>query len=253
MAPALVRQCRKELPRSGVRKLHGLLTAHWPPWAGVPVPGRDELCRLLRAAGWLVPPKSAYVRTTHSTAPARYANHYAPLRHSQLPPERVWVSDLTFVRCGGGFYYLALVMDAASRRVMGWQLSTRPDSALVCQALKSALAKRRDAHGGLIHHSDRGTQYSSGRFAALLRGNGLTGSMGAQGNAYDNAQAERLINTLKHEFGLAKHFRPSDDVYRIVDAAIESYNHLRPHNAIHGTTPYQYHLLHLPSIPPSAA
>jgi transposase InsO family protein len=140
---------------------------------------------ILERAKVAMPPRSRYRHTTHSEAPLRFSNHYKALQQQQqqglcrAQAEQCWVADITYLRVGEGFRHLALVTDAHSRRIMGWQLSRRLKDDLSCYALQAALRQRRYPDRPLIHHSDRGTQYNSNRFAEMLRVNGIEGSMGA--------------------------------------------------------------------------
>jgi putative transposase len=112
--------------------------------------------------------------------------------------DRVWVGDMTFVRTGAGFLYLAVLLDLYSRRVVGWSMSHKPDAPLILGALAMALESRRPLPG-LIHHTDRGSLYSATAYRALMLENGLRPSMGAKGCAYDNAVAESFFSNLKNE------------------------------------------------------
>ena len=125
----------------------------------------------------------------------------APNRIKDLPIDRldqVWVADLTYIRLPTAFVYLAAILDAYSRRCIGWHLSTRIDTHLTLAALERALQQRRPAPG-LIHHSDHGVQYASTDYVARLEAAGIQLSMAAVGNPYENAQIESFFKTLKRE------------------------------------------------------
>lgn len=111
---------------------------------------------------------------------------------------RVWLSDITYIRVNGKWSYLAAVLDLGSRKIVGWSLGTSPNATLACRALRQALLKEQPGPG-LIHHSDRGSQYTSKDYRRLLDGNGIAGSMSRKGNPYDNAPMESLFQTLKTE------------------------------------------------------
>src|SRR5207247_8952342 len=121
--------------------------------------------------------------------------HGLPVYPNLLPGLKVdginqlWIADITYIRLQGEFVYLAVVIDAHSRRVIGWELSRRIDAALTINALRMAL-QARDVTPGLIHHSDRGVQYAATEYTDLLKEAGITISMSRPGNPYDNAQAE---------------------------------------------------------------
>ena len=113
--------------------------------------------------------------------------------------DQLWVADITYIRLQEEFAYLAVVLDAFSRRVVGWALETHLQASLATAALTMAIAARRPASGSLIHHSDRGVQYACGDYTALLAAHDIQPSMSRVGNPYDNAQAESFIKTLKQE------------------------------------------------------
>ena len=110
----------------------------------------------------------------------------------------VWLADLTYIRVGGKWCYLAAVLDLARRKLVGWSIGTRPTARLACQALKMAIHRENPKHG-LIHHSDRGSQYTSKEYRELLETNQIVGSMSRKGNPYDNAPMESFFRLLKVE------------------------------------------------------
>jgi putative transposase len=123
------------------------------------------------------------------------------LARSMVPtgPNQLWVADITYVRMLEEFAYLAIVLDAFSRRVIGWALDDHLNTSLAIAGLKMALDTRRPKPGSLVHHSDRGVQYASGDYTLLLEAHGIVASMSRLGNPYDNAKAESFMKTLKHE------------------------------------------------------
>lgn len=198
--------------------------------------GRDRCFDLLRARGLLVPRKRVFKPTTQGLRKARYPNHARRPRQ----PEALWVADITYLRLGYTWRYLALVMDAYSRRIVGYHIAPSLTSLLAIEALRQALSTRRGTLP-IVHHSDRGTQYQSNAFAQLLFHHGLIGSMTQRPDPYENALAERVIGTLKHEFRLAQTFRSEAQLEAAVHYAIHAYNNLRPHNALGGKTPLDVH------------
>jgi putative transposase len=114
-------------------------------------------------------------------------------------PDQIWVADITYVHLAKAFAYLAVVLDAFSRRAVGWAFDDTLDASLAIAALEKAIAARRPARGSLIHHSDRGVQYACGEYASILEAHGIEPSMSRIGNPYDNAKAESFMKTLKHE------------------------------------------------------
>ncbi len=138
-----------------------------------------------------------FVRTTDSAhAFPVYPNLARGMAVTRL--DQLWVSDLTYIRLKSEFVYLAVILDACSRRVIGWALGRTLETELALAALRQALGQRRPAPG-LVHHSDRGVQYASREYTALLGAHGITISMSRKGNPYDNAIAESFMKTLKYE------------------------------------------------------
>jgi transposase InsO family protein len=113
-------------------------------------------------------------------------------------PDRLWVADITYIRSGEGFLYLAFILDVCSRKVVGWSMATHLRTELVADALGMAIARRKPSPG-LVHHSDRGVQYTALSFGQRLEEAGIVPSMGSIGSAYDNALAESFVATLKTE------------------------------------------------------
>lgn len=223
----LVAGRRREMPRLGGRKLYHLLrdelAAHRVRL------GRDRFFAWLGRHGLLVEPKKCYHRTTDSNHRFRV---YADLVKGQRieRPDQVWASDITYLRTRDGFCYLALVTDAYSRKVVGWDVSRSLELEGCMRAVAMACAGRGGT--GTVHHSDRGTQYCSHAYTGYLRENGISISMGEAGNCYDNAMAERVNGILKGEFNLDATFFDLRSARRAVAQAIQVYNDKRPHMAL---------------------
>lgn len=229
------------MPRLGTRKLHYLLKADLRA-EGLSI-GRDRLFSLLREEDLLVKRKRRFCKTTDSRGwMRRYPNRVKGLEVTH--PEQVWVADITYLNLREAFCYLHLVSDAYSRRIMGYCLSPSLEARHSVEALKRALASR-SYTGGLIHHSDRGLQYSSALYTGVLEEHQVHISMTQDGSPYDNAVAERINGILKDEYGLDEVLEDFALAQRQVKQAVESYNSQRPHLSNHYLTPNQMHGQHI--------
>jgi putative transposase len=159
-------------------------------------------------------------------------------------PDQIWVADITYIRLREGFVYLAVVLDAYSRKVVGWAMADHLEASLAVQALQRALAARRPAPG-LIHHSDRGTQYACAEYRAVLEQHGLQASMSRVGNPYDNAKAESFMATLKREQVDGRRYRDLVEAQADIGAFIEAvYNVERLHSALGYRSPAEFEAQH---------
>ena len=155
--------------------------------------------------------------------------------------DQLWVADLTYVHMEEAFAYLAIVLDAHSRRVVGWALETHLQASLATAALDMAITIRRPAPGSLIHHSDRGVQYACTDYTALLAAHDIQASMSRVGNPYDNAKCERFMKTLKQEEVHASGYRDITDARARIGTFIEQvYNRQRLHSALDYRPPVEY-------------
>jgi putative transposase len=155
--------------------------------------------------------------------------------------DQIWVADITYVRLGEGFVYLAVVLDAHSRKVVGWALDDHLEARLAIQALDMAILARDPAPGSLIHHSDRGVQYACGDYAERLEERQIAASMSRVANPYDNAKAESFMKTLKAEEVNAKTYATLEDARRQIGAFIETvYNVDRLHSALGYKPPAEF-------------
>jgi transposase InsO family protein len=164
--------------------------------------------------------------------------------------DQLWVADITYIRLLEEFVYLAIVLDAFSRRVIGWALEDHVQADLTVAALTMALAQRRPAYGSLIHHSDRGVQYACPDYTTALERHGIQASMSRVGNPYDNARAESFMKTLKHEEIDGRDYRDIQCARREIGGFIEKvYNRQRLHSALGYRPPAEFEA----NLPPSGA
>jgi putative transposase len=155
--------------------------------------------------------------------------------------DQLWVADITYIRMLEEFAFLAVVLDAFSRRVIGWAMETHLRASLATSALQMAIAARQPAPGSLIHHSDRGVQYACGEYTSILEAHGIEPSMSRVGNPYDNAKAESFMKTLKHEEVDGRDYRDLSQARDEIGAFIENvYNRRRLHSALAYRSPAKF-------------
>lgn len=201
--------------------------------------GRDAFFDLMRDHSLLV--RRRQRKSPRTTFSAFWRESYPNIAKDFVPTQanQLWVSDITYVRVGGGFAYLSLVTDAYSRKIVGYALRLDLTARGPCAALSAALEANPDRER-LVHHSDRGTQYYSRPYMKLLGSCGVRVSMSEKSDPLENAIAERVNGILKQEL-LEKRFESFDDARRAVDEAVSVYNHLRPHLSIDMLTPAEAH------------
>jgi len=233
-----IRETRRIDPGIGGMKLWYMYKAEF----GCDNPiGRDRFCRIIDEYGLKVRMRLRKPRTTDSThgLPV-YPNlikDFVPTSADQL-----WVSDITYIavmddECHYHFVYLSLILDAYSEEIVGWSVGPTLDTDYPMAALRMALERIDGRDVCLTHHSDRGCQYASREYTNTLRSHGIRISMTESGDPKDNAQAERINNTMKNELLKDKVFHSIDEVIASVAVAVDFYNNRRPHMSIGMMTP----------------
>jgi putative transposase len=202
--------------------------------------GRKRVARLMRSAGLRGVCRRQGVRTTQRDQAAEVAHDLVQRAFRAEAPDRLWVADITYLPTWQGFLYLAVIVDACSRRVVGWSMADHLRTELVLDALEMALWNRRPGPG-LIHHSDHGCQYTSLAFGRRLRQAQIVPSMGSVGDCYDNALAESFFATLECELLARTRWRTHTEARMAVFDYIETfYNRRRRHSALGYLSPAEY-------------
>lgn len=221
-----------------------------------PYYGWPRITRELGDRGWRVNHKRVYrimrednllcLRRRKFVVATTDSNHDRPIYPNlarEMSPtglNQLWVADLTYIRLELEFVYLAVILDAYSRRVIGWALDRTLEDELTLEALGMALERRSPAPG-LVHHSDRGVQYASGEYTDLLKAHHITISMSRKGNPYDNAFCESFMKTLKYEEVHRQEYRDLADARASIEDFLERvYNHKRLHSALGYCAPAKF-------------
>lgn len=207
--------------------------------AGGVVVSRKRVARLMRALGLVGVSRRRYIVTTRRNEEARPAPDLVDRAFTAEGPNRLWVADITYVPTAAGKFYLAVVVDVWSRRVVGWSMASHLRTELVLAALEMALSQRRPAE--VIHHSDQGCQYTSIAFGNRCREAGVKPSMGSVGDCYDNAMCESFFATLECELLDRRRFLTRQQARTEIFQFVEGwYNPHRRHSALGYISPAEF-------------
>lgn len=204
--------------------------------------GRNRIARIMRENGLCCPKKRSFVKTTRSEHGLPIAPNLLERNFTADAINQKWVTDLTYISTAEGWVYLASIVDLFSRRVVGWAIADNMEVGLTLTALQRAIDSRRPP-AGLIHHSDRGSQYASRAYQAALKNNAIICSMSAKGECWDNAVAESFFGRIKEELVHGTKWETKAQVIGEVGAYIEGfYNPVRRHSTIDFLSPIDYEL-----------
>jgi len=234
----LIREIHKDSRGTyGAPRIHRKLTSR-----GIEC-GLNRVARLMKEAGLRSKVAKKFKATTNSKHKHPIAPNLLNQDFTTDSPNRIWVSDITYIWTDEGWLYLATTMDLYSRAVVGWSMDSRMKSDLVVNALNMALGIR-EPTAGLIHHSDRGVQYAAKPFQKLLSANGIVCSMSRKGNCYDNAVQESFYHSLKTELVHHEHYRTREQARAsIFDYIATFYNRERIHSSLDYMSPLNFELL----------
>jgi len=237
---ALIEQIREVHTRS--RRTYGAPRMQATLITGGQKVGRKRVARLMRAAGLCgrtrrrVRPRTTMVDPTATPAANQVRRQFA-----RTVTNRLWVGDITYIRTGEGWLYLATLLDACSRRIVGWAMADHLRTELALEALRMAVGQRRPRGGELVHHTDRGCQYTAHGYQVALETWGIICSMSRAGNCYDNAMAESFFATLKNELVDRQSWATRQEARQaIFEWIVVFYNRQRRHSALGYRSPVEF-------------
>ena len=200
---------------------------------------RRKASKIMTQLGLIaIQPKSFKPRSTESKHKLGYSPNLLLDGVDLTAINQVWVGDITYISAGGGYHYLAVLMDLFSRKIIGWQLDDNMETPLVLATLKQAI-KARQPEPGMIHHTDRGGQYAATIYRSLLKRSQMTQSMSRAGDCYDNAFMESCFGTIKAELEMTG-YSSFTKAKRVIQEYVNYYNVLRRHSSIHYQSPNRF-------------
>lgn len=236
----LFKEVRKRLPKAGGKTIHPMLKDDLKRM-DIKL-GRDGFFDVLRSNNLLLKRRKRRVWTTNSNHGLRiYPNLIREIDIDK--PNQVWVSDITYWRVGEDFFYICLVTDSYSKKILGYNVSNSLEGINALRALKMAIAQASFPLRQVIHHSDRGIQYCSKKYTQTLKANHIKISMAARGNPLENPVAERINGTIKNDFLCHYKVQNLSQARAALDKAVWIYNNERPHSSVENLTPSQAHLV----------
>jgi len=202
--------------------------------------GKNRIARLMRIHGIYAKTKRRFKVTTHSNHNLPVAENLVNRQFEADKPNKIWLSDITYIRTQEGWLYLSAILDLYNRQVIGWSMNERLTQDLVLQALHQAMGRRKPG-SGVVFHSDRGSQYAGYAFRSVLEQHHFSQSMSATGNCYDNAVMESFFHTLKTEVVYFERYRTRAEARQSIFEYIEVfYNRIRRHSSLGYLSPLEF-------------
>jgi putative transposase len=226
----LMEAAREIHPGMGLRTMYDMLLPE-----GI---GRDNFIALGLREGFRLQTKEKETRTTYSVKSHRYSNLLSGVKFTDV--NQLWSSDITYFHCAGNFYYIFLIMDVYTRRIVGYSIADNMRAENNVSALRMALTLRgiSDYKQQLIHHSDKGSQYASDTYTQTLEAYGIRISMCEE--VYENTHIERINETIKNQYLERMNIKTYSELKQKLNQVIETYNNLRPHQSLNKMSPLQY-------------